>query len=204
MAELKIQEDYWTGSKCLENEVPWQTPGSIITENEILSPNDHVLEIGSGGSTLFFARRCKSVVSIETEWDYAESVSAAILEKGIANTTLMRASGGGTGCKTKDACALIRSLPRSKFTVLSVDPMSGVDRSQLFDEAIEICRDSVRIVVLDNYADETLFKTHWNKSAEEMITIISGGKSCWRCETHDDRRWFGRGTRVYIKCDEWT
>ena len=204
MAELKIQDDYWTGSECLSNEVPWQVPGSIINEDAILSKNDHVLEIGSGGSTLFFARRCESVVSIETEWEYAEAVSKEISEKEIKNTTLMRASGGGTGCKTQDACVLIRSLPKGKFTVLSVDPMSGVDRSVLFSEAIEICRDSVRIVVLDNYADETLFKTHWNKSAEEMIEIISGGKSCWRCETHDDRRWFGRGTRLYIKCDECT
>src|SRR5579872_515695 len=28
-SEILIQEDYWTGTKCLENGVPWQVPASI-------------------------------------------------------------------------------------------------------------------------------------------------------------------------------
>lgn len=204
MVDLKIQDDYWTGSMCMENEVPWQVPGSIISENEILSPNDSVLEIGSGGSTLFFSRRCKDVVTIETQWDWAESVSAVISQKEIKNVTMLRATGGGTGSQTEDARFLIQSLPKNVFTVLSVDPVSGINRSVLLRQALDICRETVRIVVLDNYADESLLPEHWNKSSEEMIQIISGGKSCWRCETYDDRRWFGNGTRIYIRCDEWT
>ena len=55
--EIVIQPDYWMGTECLKNGVPWQVPHSIYKEDEYCGSDDMVLEFGAGGSTIFFARR---------------------------------------------------------------------------------------------------------------------------------------------------
>ena len=48
--------------------------GAIYELDILLCPSDCVLEFGSGGSTLFFARRCHEVYSYETDIDWHNSV----------------------------------------------------------------------------------------------------------------------------------
>jgi hypothetical protein len=61
MNSVLIPEDHWIGSRCLDLGLPWLTPGAIRWLAANLKPTDCVLELGSGGSTVFFATRCKVV-----------------------------------------------------------------------------------------------------------------------------------------------
>src|SRR5689334_9267202 len=87
--EIIIQSDYWTGSECLKNGVPWQVPDSIYKEAENCQPNDLVLEFGAGGSTVFFAKRCEHVVSIETDPDWAMAVESHLKNLGLDNVDII-------------------------------------------------------------------------------------------------------------------
>jgi precorrin-6B methylase 2 len=57
-----------------------------ISELEgLLRPEDLLFEYGSGGSTLFFARRVAKVVSVEHEAGFCGEVSRRLEEEGIEN-----------------------------------------------------------------------------------------------------------------------
>ena len=71
---LDIPKDIHLGKGLLEKELPWFAPGAIIWLDEHLTKDMTVLEFGAGGSTPFFARRCKWVTSIETSREWVEKV----------------------------------------------------------------------------------------------------------------------------------
>ncbi|KAA5535419.1 hypothetical protein FYK55_28525 [Roseiconus nitratireducens] len=52
-------------SKHSQAVVPWMASEEVDTIEAMLRPHWHVLEYGSGGSTVWFARRVKRVTSIE-------------------------------------------------------------------------------------------------------------------------------------------
>jgi len=64
---IRIEKMYNCGTRCLEYEIPWQIPSSIFHLDILLKKDYNVLEIGSGGSTLFFMNRCKGIISLETD-----------------------------------------------------------------------------------------------------------------------------------------
>lgn len=64
--------------------IPWLAPKVIQYLENIIQPDFEVLEHGSGGSTLWFAERCKWVTSFENNPDWIEIVS----EKAPGNVTL--------------------------------------------------------------------------------------------------------------------
>lgn len=58
----------------LELGLPWISFGAIRYLERFLQPNMQVFEYGSGGSTVFFAGRCKRIVSVEDDADWAQRV----------------------------------------------------------------------------------------------------------------------------------
>lgn len=54
--------------------VPWLAPQVIAYLESIIQPEWEVIEHGSGGSTLWFAERCKSVVAYEANAGWYQSV----------------------------------------------------------------------------------------------------------------------------------
>lgn len=63
-------DDEIYGRSALRNGEPWITPESLKHLRTIIKPHWNVFEWGSGGSTAFWSRNCKSVISIEhnSEW----------------------------------------------------------------------------------------------------------------------------------------
>jgi hypothetical protein len=53
---------------------PWMAPAAVRELNRILRPEDVLLELGSGASTAWYARRVRRVVSLEPNPDWAERV----------------------------------------------------------------------------------------------------------------------------------
>jgi len=150
--EIVIQPDYWTGTRCLENAVPWQTPLSIYKEAENLKTDDVVLELGTGGSTIFLAKRCKHVIAIETDLNWAQVVQERLNQLGLINVTYYVLP-----CQ-HEIDDLLHSLNKNAIDVFSVDTVHGYSRSGFVDAFFEQgISNNFRMVVADNYASPELF-----------------------------------------------
>ncbi len=73
---------------CLEQELPWFTYGAINWLEKNMPPQAKIFEWGSGGSTLFFARRSSSVVTIENNPDWYNKINQIIKNENITNGEL--------------------------------------------------------------------------------------------------------------------
>jgi hypothetical protein len=69
-------------------EIPWFSYESIDFLESFLKPEMKVFEYGSGGSTLFFSKRCKSVCSVEDNVKWLNLVKKNLLEKSLLNVEL--------------------------------------------------------------------------------------------------------------------
>ena len=69
-------ENYWTGRQCLPEGYPWLVPAAVTRLHALLEQGapQRVLEWGAGGSTLFFARRVASVLSVERNPQWVQQV----------------------------------------------------------------------------------------------------------------------------------
>src|SRR4051812_42929407 len=76
------------GKTPLDLELPWFSYAAIDFLQGYLKPCMNVCEYGSGGSTLFFARRTESVFSIEDNPRWFELVSRRLAEQSVANVEL--------------------------------------------------------------------------------------------------------------------
>src|ERR1051326_6933202 len=76
------------GKTPLDLELPWFSYAAIDFLKGFIQPHMSVCEYGSGGSTLFFAKRAQSVFSIEDNPKWYDLVSKQIEYKGIRNVTI--------------------------------------------------------------------------------------------------------------------
>lgn len=73
------------GRSPLVDQRPWITFAAATWLKSCLTPSMRVFEWGSGGSTLFFAKRAYEVISIEHDLDWFQQVSGALQRFGIRN-----------------------------------------------------------------------------------------------------------------------
>ena len=184
--EIVIQSDYWTGSQCLENGVPWQVPDSIYQEDAVCQREDMVLEFGAGGSTIFFAKRCKHVLSIETDPNWASLVQHKLDSLNLENVTLICIE------NQLEIERFVQDFEMGHISILSVDTVYGYNRSAFlngfFQKGIS---KNLRMIVLDNYAAPELFKEHYDKEAVNLEE--------WIVFKYDDEHWYGNGTKIYMR-----
>ncbi|MEK9632588.1 MAG: hypothetical protein VW622_02000, partial [Opitutae bacterium] len=79
-----------TQSSPLELELPWWSLSAIRKMKEHLKRDHRVFEWGSGGSTVFLAKECKELTSIEHDPNWFEQVQTIINEQDIGNSRLLR------------------------------------------------------------------------------------------------------------------
>ena len=185
--DIVIQDDYWTGTKCLENGVPWQVPGSIYKEAENCDKNDIALEIGTGGSTIFLAKRCKKVIAIETDPEWAARVQNKLIEENLTNVEYH--------CITQQKLIekfLKYFLPLDEITIFSVDSIHGYNRSAFANAFLtKGMADGLKMIVMDNYGAPELFPEHYNTELMDSDE--------WKIFIYDDGYWCGKGTKLYIR-----
>ncbi len=129
---------WWNNHELTDT--PWLHPAVVAYMDLLIQPDWRICEFGSGGSTLWFAKRAKYVLSIETNREWWEKVveqtkhcykSVVFLEdEGKFNKHHF------TGRK-------------DKFDLLLVDGEPVEDRGSWLDHAEEIVRPG-GVVVLDN------------------------------------------------------
>lgn len=72
--DIPTREALINGDGALKIGYPGLTSGAIMTLESIVNNKMRVLELGSGGSTLFWAKNCRSVKSYETNADLYKDV----------------------------------------------------------------------------------------------------------------------------------
>jgi predicted O-methyltransferase YrrM len=61
-----LDADIIYGRAALKNGEPWIVPESLDFVKDIVKKTWHVFEWGSGGSTVFWSRTCKDVITVES------------------------------------------------------------------------------------------------------------------------------------------
>ncbi|OFW86454.1 MAG: hypothetical protein A2794_01515 [Alphaproteobacteria bacterium RIFCSPHIGHO2_01_FULL_40_8] len=106
--------------------LPWMTYPAIEFLQKNLTKNHEVFEFGCGASTLFFAKRVKKIVSLETEKRWFEIIKEKLQEK---NTELNLMQNGLTNsayenfaknCQQKFDFIIIDSLKRFECATNSI------------------------------------------------------------------------------------
>lgn len=186
MIPLNYPNDPVEGFEHLELGFPWIVVESAEKINETIKDDDIVLEVGTGGSTIFFAKRCKSMTAIETSNSWADAVCDKMLREEISNVNYVVIP------NEDGIVSTIADTNTENVTIFSVDTQGGYNRSAILNAFLQKgISKNLRMVVLDNYGHEGLFPDHWNKE-----NIMGEG---WDMFTFNHERWAGFGTRVYIR-----
>jgi predicted O-methyltransferase YrrM len=116
----------------------WLVPEASRFLATIIKPEFRVLETGAGGSTIWFARRCASVVSYEHNPAWYDRVKRALEQAGLKNVDLrFRPEYGEKG---------VEVFPGKSFDLILVD---GVGRCLIISSTIPLLK-SGGYLVLDN------------------------------------------------------
>jgi hypothetical protein len=178
---------FMKGQDTLTVGYPWIALGAILALERLLEPSWRVLELGSGGSTVFWGRRCASVQSYETDLVWACDVREAV--RGLPVEV--------TYCPTVAAIAeQIAALPRHSVDLLVVDHADperhaikrNPNRLPLAVAAMPVLKKGGFLLV-DNY---TCFgMQHFDWSGFTVFTFDEAGGLGPKM-----RRYSGHGTRL--------
>lgn len=142
---------------------PWLPNSLLIRLNEIIQPNHRVFEWGSGGSTVWFARRAKEVYSIEHDPSWHKKVGQQLKRNRLNNVSLSRIPISPAYWES------IVEYPDRFFDIVLVD---GRERVKCFHLAVE---KTDGVLVLDNglrkryrEARESMEHLMWKKEILEM------------------------------------
>lgn len=111
---------------CLDLELPWFSYSSIDFLDSWLEPHMTVFEWGSGGSTLFFARRVKQVVSVEHDPVWHERLGDRLRTADIDNVTLLLRSASFDDARAFAASEFAAGLPDGTADVVVIDSYDAV------------------------------------------------------------------------------
>jgi len=81
---MEITDDQIYGRDALKKGEPWIVPESLDYLKSIVQPHWYVFEWGSGGSTIFFARHCRHIISIEHHKKWHTWTSEKLRAEGLA------------------------------------------------------------------------------------------------------------------------
>jgi hypothetical protein len=109
------------GKTPLDLEIPWFSYAAIDFLRTFLQPRMTVCEYGSGGSTVFFARRVQSVFSIEDNAKWHELVAARLRRLDLHNATLKLCPFDFKNPVGFEQSDYLHAIPPRKFDVLVVD-----------------------------------------------------------------------------------
>jgi predicted O-methyltransferase YrrM len=140
-------------ASALELELPWIAYAAIDFLNGFAKPAMSVFEYGSGGSTLFFARRCASVVSVENNRIWLDKVQQRITEAKLNNVILHhRPFDFKLGADFENS-EYLQSMPAQKFDIVLIDSSEGSVqlRPHCFYHAESFAREGGIIVVDDSW-----------------------------------------------------
>ena len=157
-----VNHNLFNGRTPLDLEMPWFSYAAIDFLDHFVRPSMSVCEYGSGGSTLFFSQRAKSVVSIEDNVRWYALVSRRLEEKRVTNVTLKLCPFDFKTPLGFERSDYLHAMPKEKFDVIVVDGSEEWTqvRPICFKKAEEHVKESGIIVVDDSWRYPDLRKNH--------------------------------------------
>jgi len=116
-----LRHNVINGATPLDLELPWFSYAAIDFLATELRPDMEVCEYGSGGSTLFFARRTHRVFSIEDNASWFELVTGRLKELALKNVELKLCPFDFKNPKGFEKSDYLHAVPKRKFDVIVVD-----------------------------------------------------------------------------------
>jgi len=171
---MLIPSNYWEGD-TLKYEYPWLTPESICVLEKLITPETSIVEFGCGGSTIFFATRCRQLVTMDNNRNWLFKTHEIVKSKNLINVT-MHAVNSLDECKT---------VFNSYFQAVDIALVDCCDISRY--ELTKFMVDKARIIVVDNYSADYVGDTDKLFGPE------------WTIDKYDDLHWAGSGTKIYRK-----
>jgi hypothetical protein len=142
-------------------ELPWLGYRAINRLDELLQPDWKMLEFGSGLSTIWFAKRCKLVVSIESNKKWYKFTKKNLNKKYENVDCILRES--------EKRYSKIKKYPDGHFDFALID-------GELRDECAGVCIDKVKkggYIYLDNTDKDSDKQNGEMERAENILKGIS-------------------------------
>jgi hypothetical protein len=116
-----MQQSLLTHKTPLDLELPWFSYAAIEFLNSFLKPHMKVAEYGSGGSTLFFARRVKFVYAVEDNREWYDRVVRRLGELWIKNVEVTFCPFDFRDPVGFEKSDYLHALPEEPQDVISID-----------------------------------------------------------------------------------
>jgi len=160
----------------LELELPWFSYAAIDFLKDFLKPDMRVCEYGSGGSTLFFSKRVRSVYSIEDNPEWFERVSRTLKEKGVTNVEMILCPFDFKNPVGFDKSAYLNALNEGEWDVIVVDTSEEwtLVRPTVFAHAENFVKPGGIIVVDDSWRYPALRQNHHAKDVQVLQSVGPG------------------------------
>lgn len=171
--------EYWTGKHCLKDGVPWFTPNAIEFLEMVLTDDMSVLEYGCGGSTVFFAERCRCVTSVDSSMRWTTMVEERLKKSDAMNVLLLPAM--------RDYSDAIDAGRKVNWDVISIDVSPPTLRRGILLGVANSLKTNGYLVI-DNYARVRL--------GLDDIADLPKFSHVW---LFDDEHWQGKGTAILQK-----
>lgn len=172
ISDIPGREAFLRGRGALEIGYPWLTFGAIVALEGIVNKKFKVMEFGSGGSTVFWARNCKNVKSFETNPEWFKSVKERVAE--FKNVEII------LGDEVTNLKRLERE-PDSHYDIVLIDSdPNTTQRITLANASIQKIKPGGSLII-DNYM----------KFGMKNFVYPEG-----EIYTFDELRHSGRGTRI--------
>lgn len=198
--DLPRYDRFLGGRGTLEIGYPWLSVGAILALEQVIfradganQPPKRVLELGSGGSTVFFAMRAESVLSVETDPTWAPATRAELEKRGLWEKVFLQL------CTNRESEEYVSVQPDRSFDLLLVD--QAADHTIVGRQA----RRAFSRLPLALVALPKLRSTGWlvvdNYGTHGMQEFDYTGWETW---VFDDMRYSGRGTLIARRRPGWT
>lgn len=154
----------------LELGLPWFSFAAIDFLGRFATSAMSVFEYGSGGSTLFFAKRCARVVSTEDDKGWLDLVEAAARREGLSNVAVRHHPYDFHAARDFDQSGYLNSIPDEPFHIIVVDGMERetLVRPACFYHAEKVIQPGGVIVVDDAWRYPQLRSANRAKSFREF------------------------------------
>lgn len=172
ISKIPSRKAFLKGQKTLEIGYPWLSLGAIIFLEAIVNKKMKVLELGSGGSTVFWATNCSSVKSFETNPEWFEKVKNRVEKFDNVQIKL--------GDK-EQILAAISNEPDNHYDIVLVDSYPGDIERILVANAVLSKVKTGGYLIIDNYLGFGMKNFKYPKG--EIYTF-------------DELHFTGRGTRI--------
>jgi len=161
------------GKTPLDLEIPWFSYAAIDFLKEFVRPHMSVFEYGSGGSTIFFARRANRVVSVEDNPQWFEWVSRRLEQQQLKNVSLTLCEFNFKDPKGFENSAYLHAIPDERFDILVIDGSEEWTqvRPICFKKAEARVKEGGIIVVDDSWRYPALRQNHHAKSCKVFQSV---------------------------------